>query len=308
MATVVQGRPEGERRYHERRRGWNAAILSTHGVSPVAGMRVSWGGIWGGVLVAVGVLILLSALGLAVGISAANPGETGAGTLGAAAGIWAGISLLIALFVGGWVATRVGAITDRTTGFFEGSLVWVLSLLLMAWAATSGISTLASGAFSIVGGASQAVGQAVQSQGGIDLDVSGSVDEIAARLRDPQTAQRIASITGLPVANVQQTLEQTAQRVEASRDDPAAAANAAREGAASLMQQARSSGALERQAERIQPAASQAAWGTFGALVISLLAAVIGAMVGRRKRVPAVPPGTASPGAPGTAADRTALS
>jgi hypothetical protein len=296
MATVVQGRPEGERRYHERRRGWNPAMLASPGAAPAYGMRVSWGGIWGGVLVATGVLILLMALGLAVGISAANPGETGAGTIGTAAGIWAGVSLLIALFVGGWVATRIGAITDRTTGFFEGSLVWVLSLLLMGWAATSGISTLASGAFSIVGGATQAVGQAVQSQGGINLDVSGSVDEIAARLRDPQTAQRIASITGLPAADVQRTLEQTAQRVEANANDPAAAANAAREGAASLMQQARSSGALERQAEQIQPQASAAAWGTLGALVVSLLAAVIGAMVGRRRRVPTVPSTNATAG------------
>ncbi|HEU4619973.1 MAG TPA: hypothetical protein VFV10_18190 [Gammaproteobacteria bacterium] len=295
MATVVQGRPEGERRYHERRRGWNASVIPAYG----AGTRVSWGGIWGGVLVALGVLILLTALGLAVGVSAANPGQTEAETIGTAAGIWGGISLLIALFLGGWVATRIGAITDRTTGFFEGSLVWVLSLLIMAYAATSGVSTLASGAFRIVGGATQAVGQAVQSQGGIDLDVSGSVDQIAARLRDPQTAQRIASVTGLPVDNVRQTLEQTAQRVESNRDNPTEAANAARQGAAQLMQQARSSGALERQAERIQPQASQAAWITFGALVVSLLAAVIGAMVGRRRTVPAA----AAPGMPAGTTD-----
>jgi hypothetical protein len=41
--------------------------------------------------------------------------------------------------------------TDRASpGFFEGSLVCVLSLLLMAWVASSGISTAASGAFRIV--------------------------------------------------------------------------------------------------------------------------------------------------------------
>jgi hypothetical protein len=283
MATVVRERPEGERRYHERRSGWNVAVAAA-----AYGRRVSWGGIWGGMLVATGVMILLTALGLAVGISAANPGQTGAQTLGTAAGIWGGVSLLIALFVGGWVSTRIGVITDRTTGFFEGSLVWVLSVLLMAWAASNGISTLANGAFRVVGGVTQAVGQAAQSQagpGGIDLDVSGSADQIAARLRDPQTAQRIASLTGIPVDDVRRTLDQTAQRVESNGNDPAAAANAAREGAAQLMQQARSSGALERQAERIQPRASQAAWITFGALVVSLLAAVIGAMLGRRRAV-----------------------
>jgi hypothetical protein len=195
MATVVQGRREDERRYHERRRGWNAAVISAYG------MRVSWGSIWSGVLVAVGTLILLTSLGLAVGISGAEAAQNQAETLGTAAGIWAGISFLIALFLGGWVATRIGAITDATTGFFEGSLVWVLSLLITAWAASSGVSALTGGAFRIVGGATQTVGQAVQSQ-------------------------------------------------------------------------------------PLPPAASQAAWITFGVLVVSLLAAAIGAMAGRRRSIP----------------------
>src|SRR5687768_14816875 len=95
------------------------------------GKKVSWGGIFGGVLVAVGVLVLLAALGMAIGISAAEPGETDASTLGMGAGIWAALSLLAALFIGGMVSTRIGAISDRTTGFFEGVLVWVVSILLM---------------------------------------------------------------------------------------------------------------------------------------------------------------------------------
>ncbi|HEX6999106.1 MAG TPA: hypothetical protein VF322_13270 [Gammaproteobacteria bacterium] len=277
MATVAhEGRPQHERRYHERRRGWPSPFTRAEG------MRVSWGGIFGGVLVALGVLMLLSSLGLAVGISAMQPGETEASTVGTGAGIWGAISMLIALFVGGWTATRIGAITDRTTGFFEGALVWVVSVLLMAYFAASGIGALAGGAFRVAGGATQAIGQAVQSQGGVDIDTSGSIDQIAQRLRDPQTAQRIAQLTGLPQDQVQQTLNQTAQRVQGS-DNPAQAAQEAQRGAAQLMEQARSSGALERRAQEIQPEASAAAWVTFIALLLSLAAAVIGAMVGRRK-------------------------
>ena len=192
------------------------------------GMKVSWGGIWGGVLVAVGVVLLLSALGLAVGISAAQPGETDGATLGAGAGIWAGISLLIALFVGGMAATRIGAITDRATGFFEGALVWVVSVLLMVYFASSGVGMLAGGAFKLLGGATQA---AVQSQG-----------------------------------------------------DPAQVAAQAKQGAAQLAEKAKSTGAaLEQKAEEMKPAATKAAWITFGALLLSLLAAVLGALSGRRE-------------------------
>ena len=277
MATVVHGRPDVERRHHERRRGWTAAVVAADG------MKVSWGGIWGGVLVALGVLMLLTALGLAVGVSAVDPGQTESSTIGAGAGIWGAVSLLISLFVGGLVATRTGAITDRTTGFFEGALVWVVSLLIMAYLAGSGVGMLASGAFRLVGGATQALGAAVQTQGGVNVDVSGTVDEIAQRLRSAETAEQLANVTGLQPSEVRVSLNQTALRVEMNRDNPTQAAEEARRGIAQLMERARASGALEQRAEEIQPEASAAAWITFFALVLSLGAAVLGAMVGRRR-------------------------
>src|SRR5690606_28100411 len=199
-------------------------------------------------------------LGLAIGITADEPGQTGASALGTGAGIWGAVSLLGSFFVGGLTATRVGAITDRTTAFFQGALVCVVSMLLIAYLAASGVASLASGVFGIVGGAADTIGQAVQGQGGSHVRPSGTAHQIAQRLRDPETAERIASVTGLPQDQVQTTLEQTAQRVEASPDDPAAAAEAARQGAAELMEQARASGALEARAEQIQPEASAAAW------------------------------------------------
>jgi hypothetical protein len=251
------------------------------------GMKVSWGGIWGGVLVALGMLMLLTALGLAIGVSAVDPGQTETSTIGTGAGIWGALSLLIALFVGGIASTRIGAITDRTTGFFEGALVWVVSLLIMAYLAGSGVGMLASGAFRLVGGATQAIGTAVQTQGGANVDVSGTVEEIAQRMRSAETAEQVANVTGLQPNEVRAALGQTAQRVEANRDDPAQAAEEARRGVAQLMERARQTGALEQRAEEIQPEASAAAWITFFALVLSLAAAVVGAMVGRRKLVQA---------------------
>lgn len=279
MASVVRDTPFNDRRANDRRGTSTSypAFLRTDG------MKVSWGGIFGGVLVAVGLLMLLTALGLAVGISAAQPGETEASTLGTGAAIWAGLSLLLALFVGAMVSTRISAITDGATGFFEGALVWVVSILLMVYFASSGIGMLAGGAFKLVGGATQAIGSAMQGGGGSGVDVSGGVDQVIARLQDPATAQQIASATGMQQNEVQATLSETAQRVESSRDNPAAAAAAAKQGMAQLMEKAKSSGALEQKAEEVKPAATKAAWITFGALVLSLLAAVVGAMAGRRR-------------------------
>jgi len=112
----------------------------------VEGIRVSWGGIWGGVLSAMGLMLLLGSLGAAVGITAANAQAADGALLGLAATAWVGVSLLLALFVGGLVATRIGATYDRATGFWEGALVWIVTLLLGGLLASTGMLTLVDGA------------------------------------------------------------------------------------------------------------------------------------------------------------------
>jgi hypothetical protein len=155
--------------------------------------------------------------------------------LGTGAGIWAAVSLLLALFVGGMVATRIGAIFDSTTGFFEGALVWVVSLLLMAYLAGSGIGMVAGGAFKLVGGATQAISGAVAQRNG---DAAQAAGDVARQL--PQAAEQ------------------------------------AKERASQLYDKA------QQKAQEMKPEATKAAWITFGALVLSLLAAVLGALAGRR--------------------------
>jgi hypothetical protein len=160
MATVVH-ETHYNRRITDRGRpfGAYAALLGAQG------LKVSWGGIWSGVLLAVGLLLLLAALGAAIGISAVQPGESDASTFAKGAGIYAAISLLIALFVGGWASTRLGAISDRATSLCEGALVWVVSVLLMGFLAASGVASVAGGAFKLVGGTAQAMGPVMQGQG-----------------------------------------------------------------------------------------------------------------------------------------------
>jgi len=205
--------------YHERRSGERRRITYPGLLRGADGMRVSWGGIFGGVLVAVGLLLLLAALGVAVGISAADPAQTELSKLGIGAGIWAGVSLLAALFVGGLVSTRIGAISDGTTGFFEGALVWVVSVLLMAYLATSGVSTVAGSAFSLIGANPQAQAQGQQQ---------------------------------------------------------------ARQGLDQLMQKMPE---LQQKAQEVKPQATKGAWIAFGSLIVSLAAAIFGAMAGRRRAI-----------------------
>jgi hypothetical protein len=255
-----------------------ATVVNEHVDVPLEGFRISWGGIWAGVLTVMGTLLFLTTLGLAVGISAADPTGGDAGALGTAAAIWSALSLLIALFVGGMAATRLGMVFDRAAGAFEGGLVWVLSFLIILWLASSGVQLVASGISGLLSGVTQTL---TSGAAGMDDLSRGDVNQIIARLNDPRTAQTLASATGMSEVEVRSTLSRVAQRVEAVRDNPQQVAVEVRQGTQQLMARARAQ--LPVIAERAQEGAIKTAWYTFAAMVISLLAAIGGAMFGRRQ-------------------------
>jgi len=254
-----------------------ATVVNEHVDVSLEGFRISWGGIWAGVLTVMGTLLFLTALGLAIGVSAADPMNTDASALGTGAAIWTGLSLLIALFVGGLAATRLGMVFDKAAGAFEGALVWVLSFLVVLWLASSGVQLIASGVSSLFGGVTRTISSAAS---GMDDLSGGNVDQILARLNDPQTARTLASATGMSEQEVSSTLSGVAQRVEGVRDNPQQAAQEVRQGTRDLMDRARAQ--LPAMADRAQEGATKTAWITFAAMLISLLAAIGGAMVGRR--------------------------
>jgi ABC-type transport system involved in multi-copper enzyme maturation permease subunit len=247
---------------------------------PFEGMKISWGGVFGGVLAGVGTLMLLSSLGLAIGISAVDPREADGSSVGTGAAIWTALTLLVALFVGGWASTRLSMLWERTTAMFEGALVWVLSLILILYLAASGVSLIASGVFSMAGQTAQAMGASVGNAMDDQGMAQGSVDEMLARLRDPGTASTLSSVLGMPREEVTTALNETSSRVEAARSDPAQAAAAVRSGMSDLASRARQN--LSQAAAEAKPEATTTAWVAFAALVLSLLAAIAGAAAGRR--------------------------
>jgi hypothetical protein len=248
------------------------------------GVRVSWGGVWSGFLFGMGVLLLLSTLGLAIGISTADIGagrDLNAKGLGIGAGIWSGVSLLIALFIGGMIASRVGMIFDRATGMVQGSLVWVLAIIGMIYMASSGVSLVTSGAFSLLGGVTRQVGTAVAGTTQLGDLAGGDANQIMARVRDPQTVKTIAAATGMSEQEVQSKISSIQTRVEAAKDDPGKAAAEAKQGFQELTAEAAKR--AENAAATAQPYASAATWTTFAAMVLSLLAAIVGAIVGSNR-------------------------
>lgn len=226
------------------------------------GFRLSWGGIVAGFVVAMVVQILLSLLGLAIGFGSLNfgGGEPFQG-MGVGAGIWAVVTSLISLFLGGLAAGHLAGTLTRFDGILHGVLVWGLTTIVTLWALAAGLGTVVGGAFGLAGETiSAAVGGAAHVGAAA---VSGTAEGGDAMARDSSAHEQVvATLTRRGL---------TRQQAEA---------------AASEIRQARQQ--FQLQAERVRRRApevasniastlSTAAWWALVAGVISLIAAAWGA-------------------------------
>lgn len=168
--------------------------------------RISWSAVFAGVLIAMIVQIMFSLLGIGIGLGTLDFAEekNPAAGLGLGSGIWYGLTLLIALFAGGWVAGRLASAPRSFDGIIHGLLTWSLVTLLTFYFISStigrvigGVSRFVGGTLSTVGsvagaGLSQAapeVGDAIQREAreqGLDLDnLRSEVRSILRQTGDP---------------------------------------------------------------------------------------------------------------------------
>ncbi|MHB8840974.1 MAG: hypothetical protein ACYC56_04160 [Candidatus Aquicultor sp.] len=108
----------------------NVTPMTRGGYVPAWYSRLSWGSIFAGVLVAIASEFVLSAIGVVIGFG--TPTITSAADLrsiSAGVGIWAAISILIATFIGGYVASRVADVQLASDGLWHGLVVWAFALV-----------------------------------------------------------------------------------------------------------------------------------------------------------------------------------
>jgi len=119
-------------------------------VEDVAGVRsrISWPAIVAGAVVAVATNLVLTLFFAALGLTVAEAGVR-ANTVGSAALIAALVSIILSLFVGGWVSTQLTAGENERESVLYGILTWALvvgfSLAIVGMGARAGY-------FAIVGG------------------------------------------------------------------------------------------------------------------------------------------------------------
>lgn len=215
--------------------------------------RVSWGAIAAGAMVALTVYVVLALLGVALGIEAAVRG-TGA-DLGAGAAIYSIVSLLLAMFFGGWSASRLAVGESKTEAILYGVILWGVLFAGMIWLLSAGVRT---GFGALVGAAS---GAYATEEGGVD------VDRVARDLKEAGADEA--------------TVDKYRRYYERVRDEPTAAAGVGRE----VGNDPSARGAAARAGE----AARRASWWSLVGVVTSLATVIVGSLMGSGELLQPVP-------------------
>jgi hypothetical protein len=104
------------------------AEVKTRDVMSV-GTRVNWGAVLAGVVVAMALYVTMSFLAFAIGLSTVD-NMTGK-TFAVTAALIAGFTLLVTMFLGGFVASRITVGEDKNEAITYGVLVWGTTMLLL---------------------------------------------------------------------------------------------------------------------------------------------------------------------------------
>jgi hypothetical protein len=165
---------------------------------------IRWGAVLAGVAVGVSVQLALTLLGVATGLSTTDvsQGETvGMGPL-----LWAGFSMLVAAFIGGYVAARMSGLKRKADGILHGAVSWAVTTILFAALATSVGGTLLSGVFNNMSQLASStnaasggspVASAIRSQlGNVD---PGALKQVQQAIQNGQRDQAVQQLTAMGV-------------------------------------------------------------------------------------------------------------
>jgi hypothetical protein len=135
----------------------------SHAPIAVATKRISWGAILAGAVLALVLQLALSLLGLGIGLGTIDPltEQNPMAGIGIGAGIWWVVSMLVSLYLGATVASRLAGMPRPTDGMLHGLLTWSVVTLLTFYLLTTAVGRIIGGVTGVAGRALSGMGSAV---------------------------------------------------------------------------------------------------------------------------------------------------
>lgn len=125
--------------------------------------RISWGAIFAGAVLALVIQLALSLLGLGIGLGTIDPLEeqNPMAGIGIGAAIWWVVSMLVSLYLGATVASRLAGMPRPTDGLLHGLLTWAVVTLLTFYLLTTAVGRIIGGVTGVAGRALSGAGRGI---------------------------------------------------------------------------------------------------------------------------------------------------
>jgi hypothetical protein len=160
----------------------------------VALKRISWGAILAGAVLALVLQLALSLLGLGIGLGTVDPltEQNPVAGIGVGAAIWWVVSMLVSLYLGATVASRLAGMPRPTDGMLHGLLTWSVVTLLTFYLLTTAVGRIIGGVTGVAGRALSGVGSAVSAVApGAGEAIKGELKERGIDLNDVKREARL---------------------------------------------------------------------------------------------------------------------
>lgn len=249
-------------------------------VASVRGPRITairWGAVLAGIVVGLSVNLLLAFLGMATGLTAADTmrNETG---ISWAMVIWTGVSMLIAAFVGGYVAAVMSGLRRTMDGVLHGTVAWGATTLLAVVFSSSIIGGLFGTLFSGVAQGTTAAAQQVTQQADIGSIVQNIDPNVNPEALNQQNLSQLQQY--VTEGNRQGLMTMLTQEIGLSQSNARTVADVAMFVGGNVEQ---ASEQAAQAAEQANAAAQGSMWTIFGIIALSLILGMTGGMTGIRK-------------------------
>ena len=229
---------------------------------------VRWGAVLAGVIVGASIQFSLALLGIASGLSLSHvaAGET----LGTMSLLWAGVSMLLSIFGGAYVAARMSGFKRKIDGVLHGVVTWaVASLLMLILASVAGSSLL-----NVLSG-SVSLGVGTMAQSDRSGGVLGLLSEVLGKSVNVQTLKNLQE--QIAAGHRQEAIAVMRDELGVSADKAAAVVDQALILSGSPAQ---ASPEGRQAADNAMRRASMVAWFGFAAIVLSLALSAFGGALG----------------------------
>lgn len=112
---------------------------------------LSWGSVFAGTVAALSIATLFHLLGLALGFSVFSPDVNTMTAIGTGSLIWLGLTGIISMFIGGWIAGKTTRFGYSANGGLHGFITWGVATLLIFMLTTTAVGAfVTAGAVSIL--------------------------------------------------------------------------------------------------------------------------------------------------------------